>query len=83
MPVLPLVGSTSVSPGSTTPSASARSIMNFAGRSLAEPPGLNDSTLAATVAPSGARTDTSGDPMASTIESCNVSCIAAGYAVVA
>src|SRR5881397_3139725 len=45
MPVLPLVGSTIVSPGLRRPSRSAASIMLRAMRSLTLPAGLNDSTL--------------------------------------
>src|SRR5437879_7515488 len=47
MPVLPLVGSTSVPP------RSASSTMATAMRSLTLPPGFNDSTFAITVAPPG------------------------------
>src|SRR5712692_5611332 len=53
MPVLPLVGSTSVPPGLSTPRRSASSTMATAMRSLTLPPGLSDSTFASTVAPSG------------------------------
>ncbi len=65
MPVFPLVGSTSQSPGSISPSRSAARIISRAGRSLAEPPGLNDSIFAATVAPAGESTWTSGEPIVS------------------
>jgi len=65
--VLLLVGSTSESPGSIRPSRSAARIISRAGRSLAEPPGLNDSIFAATVTPSGESTWTSGEPMVSRI----------------
>jgi hypothetical protein len=69
MPVFPLVGSTIRSPGWRSSSRSAVSIMASAGRSFAEPPGLNPSSLAATVAPVGERTWTSGVPMASRMDS--------------
>src|SRR5437867_10520438 len=51
MPVLPLVGSTSVPPGLSTPRRSASSTMATAMRSLTLPPGFSDSTLALPVAP--------------------------------
>src|SRR5262245_60066759 len=51
MPVLPLVGSTSVAPGLSTPRCSASSTMATAIRSFTLPPGLRDSTLARTRAP--------------------------------
>ena len=51
MPVLPLVASTIVvRPGSIRPSASAASIIATPMRSLTDPPGLNISSLAKTVA---------------------------------
>src|SRR5512144_1588056 len=53
MPVLPLVGSTSVAPGLSTPRRSASSTMASAIRSFTLPPGLSDSILASTVAPPG------------------------------
>src|SRR5712691_2134894 len=53
MPVLPLVGSTIVPPGLSAPRRSASSTMATPMRSLTLPPGLNDSTFAITVAPSG------------------------------
>src|SRR3990172_12948626 len=54
MPVLPLVGSTIVSPGLIRPSPSAASIMLRAIRSFTLPAGLCDSTFATTsAAPSG------------------------------
>src|SRR5215470_10466271 len=53
MPVLPLVGSTIVAPGLSTPRRSASSSIETAMRSLTLPPGLSDSTLAATTAPPG------------------------------
>src|SRR5437867_572000 len=53
MPVLPLVGSTIVPPGLSAPRRSASSTMATPMRSLTLPPGLNDSTFAMTVAPSG------------------------------
>src|SRR2546425_12824858 len=65
MPVLPLVGSTSVPPGFSAPVRSASSIIASAMRSLTLPPGLRDSTLAATAAPPGLgslRRRTSGVP---------------------
>src|SRR5207247_946892 len=49
MPVLPLVGSTSVPPGFSAPPRSASSTMATAMRSLTLPPGFNDSTFAITV----------------------------------
>ena len=54
MPVLPLVGSTMVSPGWRRPSRSAASTMATAMRSLTLPPGLRASSLPSTAAaPSG------------------------------
>src|SRR5579864_1546935 len=53
MPVLPLVGSTSVAPALSTPRRSASSTMASAIRSFTLPPGLSDSILASTVAPPG------------------------------
>src|SRR5262249_13805925 len=53
MPVLPLVGSTSVAPGLTMPRRSASSTMASAIRSFTLPPGFSDSILASTVAPPG------------------------------
>src|SRR3989304_2933648 len=53
MPVLPLVGSTIVSPGLRRPLFSAASIMLRAMRSLTLPAGFIDSTLATTSAQSG------------------------------
>jgi len=49
MPVLPLVASISVSPGLISPRASARSIIDSAGRSFTEPAGLLPSSLTSTV----------------------------------
>jgi hypothetical protein len=46
MPVLPDVGSSTVQPGVSSPSASAFSIMARAGRSLMEPVGLRSSSFA-------------------------------------
>src|SRR5574343_1650635 len=46
MPVLPEVASISVSPGLMSPRASAREIIDSAGRSLTEPAGLLPSSLA-------------------------------------
>jgi hypothetical protein len=63
--VLPLVGSTIVPPGRSSPLASAASIIRAAIRSFAEPPGFMYSTLASTVADSPAVTAprrTSGVP---------------------
>ncbi len=48
--MLPLVGSTIVPPGRSSPLCSAASIMRRAIRSLTDPPGLKYSTLARTVA---------------------------------
>src|SRR5919112_6381900 len=55
MPVLPLVGSTMVPPGCSSPLASAASTMRTAIRSFTEPPGLRYSTLASTSGASGPR----------------------------
>lgn len=46
IPVLPLVGSSTVQPGVKPAAASARSIMYSAGRSLIEPVGLRSSSFA-------------------------------------
>jgi hypothetical protein len=46
MPVLPLVGSRSRLPGSSSPEASAVSSMDFAMRSLIEPDGFWPSSFA-------------------------------------
>jgi hypothetical protein len=46
MPVLPLVASIRVSPGLTSPRASACMIIDSAGRSFTEPAGLFPSSLA-------------------------------------
>ncbi len=46
MPVLPLVGSSSSRPGSSSPEASAASIIAFATRSLIEPVGFWPSSFA-------------------------------------
>ena len=48
MPVLPLVGSTIVAPGLSTPRRSASSTIATAIRSFTLPPGLRDSTLTST-----------------------------------
>jgi len=56
--------------GEISPARSAAAIISRAGRSLADPPGLNPSILAAIVAPSGEAILTRGDPTASRIESC-------------
>src|SRR5262245_59584328 len=53
MPVLPLVGSTIVPPGLSTPRRSASSTMATAMRSLTLPAGLCDSIFATTTAPPG------------------------------
>src|SRR2546425_10451820 len=53
IPVLPLVGSTSVPPGLRTPRRSASSTIATAMRSFTLPPGFIDSIFAITVAPSG------------------------------
>ena len=50
MPVLPLVGSTMVSPGLRRPSRSAASTMATAMRSLTLPPGLRASSFPSTAA---------------------------------
>src|SRR5437588_3158645 len=69
MPVLPLVGSSSARPGSSSPEASAASIIAFATRSLIEPVGFWPSSLAHTRTASGTpvacasrRSSTSGVP---------------------
>ena len=46
MPVFPEVGSSSVDPGFSSPSFSARDTMKNAARSLTEPVGLRSSSLA-------------------------------------
>jgi hypothetical protein len=46
MPVLPDVGSSTVQPGLSCPSASARSTIASAGRSLIDPVGLRSSSFA-------------------------------------
>src|SRR5512147_1866070 len=51
MPVLPAVPSTMRPPGSSTPRFSASSTMNFAARSLTEPPGFANSALPRMVQP--------------------------------
>src|SRR6266853_2163178 len=51
MPVLPAVPSTMSPPGSSTPRRSASSTMNFAVRSLTEPPGFRNSALPRMVQP--------------------------------
>ena len=51
MPVLPLVGSISVSPGLMRPDASASSTMRLPMRSLTEPPALRNSHLASSSQP--------------------------------
>src|SRR5215467_2524353 len=53
MPVLPLVGSTTVAPGLRRPRRSASSIMLTAIRSFTLPPGLSDSIFARTTPPPG------------------------------
>src|SRR3954454_14915466 len=65
MPVLPLVGSTIVSPGRSRPASSASRTMNSAGRSLMLPVGLRSSSLAQSRtggAPSGTVGDSRGRP---------------------
>ncbi len=51
MPVLPLVGSTTTVSSLISPSAAAASSMASPMRSLTDPPGLKNSSLARTVAP--------------------------------
>ena len=51
IPVFPLVGSTTVVPGRSSPASSAASIMETAIRSLTLPAGLKNSSLAAISAP--------------------------------
>src|SRR5215469_11940942 len=63
MPVLPLVGSRSSRPGSSSPTASAASIIALATRSLIEPVGFCPSSFANIRAPPGGgsrRSSTSG-----------------------
>jgi hypothetical protein len=55
MPVLPLVGSSTVCPGSSSPSRSAASISDSATRSLTEPVGLACSSFAHSRAPPSGR----------------------------
>ena len=73
VPVLPDVGSTMVPPGLSLPSRSAASMSATATRSLIEPPGLSDSTLATSCgvrpAPRRDRRTSGVSPMASRIES--------------
>src|SRR6187549_3622536 len=71
-PVFPLVGSTIVPPGRSSPDRSAASIIRSAIRSFTDPPGLKYSTLAST---SGARPAVTADsftsgvpPISSTID---------------
>jgi hypothetical protein len=49
MPVLPLVGSISLTPGLSSPRSSAPSIIDSAGRSFTLPPGLWPSILASSL----------------------------------
>ena len=51
IPVFPLVGSTTAEPGLSSPLSSASFTICKAMRSFILPPGLNDSTFAAIVAP--------------------------------
>src|SRR3954463_12812341 len=73
VPVLPDVGSTMVPPGLSLPSRSAASMSATATRSLMDPPGFSDSTLAticgARPAPRRDRRTSGVAPMASRIES--------------
>src|SRR5689334_20254846 len=73
VPVLPDVGSMIVPPGRRRPSRSAASISRMATRSLIEPPGLNDSSLATirgfSPAPIRARRTRGVSPTVSRIES--------------
>src|SRR3954464_8016321 len=73
VPVLPDVGSTMVPPGLSLPSRSAASISATATRSLMDPPGLSDSTLATICgvrpAPRRDRRTSGVAPTASRIES--------------
>src|SRR3954466_15380745 len=65
MPVLPLVGSSTVQPGVSTPSFSACSTMKNAGLSLTEPVGLRSSSLAqmrTPLSPASQRGDRLGNP---------------------
>src|SRR5687768_13387746 len=59
MPVLPLVGSSSSRPGSSSPEASAASIIAFATRSLIDPVGFWPSSFANTRTCPGAKRDSS------------------------
>jgi hypothetical protein len=51
MPVLPLVASTTVDPGTSSPDSSAARIIESAGRSFTEPATLLDSSFPQTSAP--------------------------------
>ena len=51
MPVLPLVGSISTSPGLIVPRSSARRTIDSAGRSFTDPAGLSPSSLHRTTLP--------------------------------
>jgi hypothetical protein len=61
-PVFPLVGSTIVPPGRSSPDFSAASIIRSAIRSFTDPPGLKYSTLAST---SGSRPAVTADSLTS------------------
>ena len=73
VPVFPLVGSTIVPPGLSSPSRSAASTSAIAARSLMEPPGLSASTFATSCGvrsfPSRERRTSGVWPTASRIES--------------
>ena len=53
MPVLPLVGSSSIRPGASSPDASAASTIDFATRSFVEPVGFCPSSFAYSRDPGG------------------------------
>src|SRR5438128_4170627 len=69
MPVLPLVGSSSARPGSSSPDASAASIIAFAMRSLIEPVGFWPSSFAKIrVSPTGDSSTSGVLPISSSSE---------------
>src|SRR5580765_525846 len=59
MPVLPLVGSSSIRPGASSPDASAASTIDLATRSFVEPVGFCPSSFAYRRTPSGAMRESS------------------------
>ncbi len=62
MPVLPLVGSISTAPAAILPASSRSSIMATPIRSLTEPTGLKNSSLASTRALAAYSADKRGSP---------------------